>query len=172
MNPRHALTFIVTLTFLAATVSTAGAQGGDCAAAPGTAAVAEYCEALAGPRGDVEPGEDDGTERSISSKTRNTLSDSGARGSALLRSLGPGAAQDSRTMTAQVEGAANRKKNSHRGPGNGADTPGTTAPGGDALSAITAAVEAGPSSGATFVWLLLGLALAISAVGWHRFRTR
>jgi hypothetical protein len=122
----------------------------DCKAPPGTSGIDQYCETIPGAGGDRGAADRSGrrTESTLSRGTADVLRHAGPNGAAIL-ALPTGAPR-------------HPPPSSHPPPA----APTSESP----LNAVGAAVESGASLGSIFIWVIVGLGLALAATAWLRYR--
>lgn len=166
MRFRHLLVSV--LASFAATVAPASAQT-DCVAPPGNAAIEQYCESIPAATGDKGGGAT--APQPLDRDGIRELRAEGEDGAALAQLL----ETDGRRPAG---GAAKRKaqaENAGRGISgkSGSDAVASfEAPSSNPLSAVSTAVEAGPTLGGPFGWAILGLSTLLIAAGWMHYRSR
>ena len=162
---------LVALTLLALpTAATA-----QCQPLPGRSALDQYCESVPGAGGD----------RAADQGGRGRSGGAGRGGRGGGSSLPPGVADRLRDAGPGGQGLLDYAKSSRSGGSGGSgDASGKSGRGGDGtkgpeadrsnnpFSAIKNAVSSGPSAGPVYLWVLIGIALIVAALGWLRYRAR
>ena len=135
-----------------------------CVAPPGTSAIEQYCETVPGPGGDRGTAAPQARGRELPPGVVSQLKRAGQDGAALLEATG--ASGD------PVGAGGSARESSRPDKQDDAPAPGATSDGGSPLSALEAAADSGPSTGALFLWVLAGLAALLTAGAWIRSRVQ
>jgi hypothetical protein len=144
-------------------VLAAPAAASECVAPPGTAAIEQYCEIVPSATGD-SGGSSPAPDRSSTPALRAQ----GADGRALANVLGSDRTGSASGSRGKQRTARSAPRHGHRAAARATAARDEPAP--NPLRAVTSAVQAGPTLGGGFAWVLLGITALMLAAGWLRLR--
>jgi hypothetical protein len=143
----------------------------NCQAPPGTSGIDQYCETIPSSTGSHGAGGHGGSGGAIDRSTQRALSAHGKAGKAILDlTASGGAPSGTQKKSASGHSAGSAGGTSPKGSSDTGSAPRSTS--NNPLSAIGSAVDSGASAGPAFVWLLIGIAIALSAAAWVGYRRR